>query len=74
MNGIADWIAIVAEVLSVLCLVVFAIYMGRFFSIKTDKDAENDSKVLPGVRNGIMTTLVGMAICQATIIVTQIFF
>lgn len=71
---LGDWIAIVAEILTVLCLVVFALYMGRFFSIKTDKDTENDSKVAPGVRNGMMTALVGMAICQAAIIVAQICF
>jgi len=71
---LGDWIAIVAEILSVLCLVVFALYMGRFFSIKTDKEKENDSKVAPGVKNGMMTALIGMAFCQAAIIVAQLCF
>ena len=71
---LGSWVSIVAEILSVLCLVVFALYMGRFLSIKTDKDTENDTKVTPGVRNGMMTALVGMAICQAAIIVSQICF
>ena len=71
---LGDWVAIVAEILSVLCLVVFALYMGRFFTIKTDSDVENDSKVAPGVKNGMMTALIGMAICQAAIIVAQICF
>ena len=73
-RGLGDWITIVAEVLSVLCLVVFAVYMGRFFSIKTDKDTENDTKVAPGVKNGMMTALVGIAIAQAAIIVSQLCF
>ena len=71
---LGDWVAIIAEILSVLCLVVFALYMGRFFSIKTDSDVENDSKVAPGVKNGMMTALIGMAICQAAIVVAQICF
>ena len=73
-RGLGDWVAIVSEILSVLCLVIFAIYMGRFFSIKTDKDSENDTKVAPGVKNGMMTALVGIAICQAAIIVAQLCF
>lgn len=73
-KGLSDWISIVAEILSVFCLIIFAIYMGRFFSIKTDKDSENDTKVTPGVKNGMMTCLIGIAICQAAIIVTQLFF
>lgn len=70
----ADVVVVVAEVLTILCLVVFALYMGRFFSIKTDKEAENNEKVLSGVKNGIMTALIGMAICQAAIIVSQLCF
>lgn len=73
-RGLGDWVAIVAEILSVLCLLIFAIYMGRFFSIKTDKNSENDTKVAPGVKNGMMTALVGIAICQAAIIVAQLCF
>lgn len=73
-KSLGDWVAIVAEVLTVLCLVVFAVYLGRFFSIKTDKDAENDEKVLPGVRNGMMTALVGIAISQAAIIICKLCF
>lgn len=68
-RDLGDWGTLVCEILSVLLLVVFAMYMGRFFSIKTDKDAENDEKVLPGVRNGMMTSLVGIAILQAAIII-----
>ncbi len=73
-KGAADVMVVVAEVLTILCLVVFALYMGRFFSIKTDKEAENNEKVLSGVKNGIMTALIGMAICQAAIIVSQLCF
>ena len=73
-RDLGDWVAIVAEILSVLCLIIFAIYMGRFFSIKTDKDSENDTKVAPGVKNGMMTALIGIAICQAAIIVSQLCF
>lgn len=73
-RGLSEWVSIVAEILSVFCLIMFAMYMGRFFSIKTDKDAENDTKVTPGVKNGMMTCLIGIAICQAAIIVVQLFF
>ena len=73
-KGLADWIAIVAEIISVLCIIIFAMYMGRFFSIKTDKDAENDEKVLPGVKNGMMTALIGIALAQAAIIVSHLCF
>jgi len=41
-NGLADWVTIVAEILSILCLVVFAIYMGRFVTIKTGKEEQDD--------------------------------
>lgn len=73
-KSLGDWVTVVAEILSVLCIIIFAMYMGRFFSIKTDKDGENDEKVLPGVRNGMMTTLIGVAICQAAIIVARLCF
>ena len=64
----------VIKITVLLCLLIFAIYMGRFFSIKTDKNSENDTKVAPGVKNGMMTALVGIAICQAAIIVAQLCF
>ena len=73
-KGLADWVSIIAELLSVLCIIVFAIYMGRFFSIKTDNDKKNDEKVAPGVKNGMMTALIGIAIAQAAIIVSQLCF
>lgn len=73
-RDLGDWGTLVCEILSVLLLVVFAIYMGRFFSIKTDKDAENDEKVLPGVKNCMMTMLIGIAFLQAAIIVFKTCF
>ena len=73
-KGLGEWVTIVAEILTFLCLIIFAIYMGRFFSIKTDKDSENDEKVSQGVRNGMMTALVGVAISQAAIIVARLCF
>lgn len=73
-RGLGDWVSIVAEIISVLLLVVFAMYMGRFFSIKTDKDSENDEKVAPAVKNGMMTALIGIALCQAAIIVVKLCF
>lgn len=69
-----DWIAIIAEILSVLCLIVFAIYMGRFITVKTDKNPENDEKIIPGVRNAMMTALIGIALCQAAMIVAKLCF
>lgn len=73
-RGLAEWVSIIAEILTILCLVIFAMYMGRFFSVKTDKDSENDTKITPGLRNGMMTALVGMAFCQAAIVVAQLCF
>lgn len=70
-RGLGEWVTIVAEILTFLCLIIFAIYMGRFFEVKTDKDEE---KVAHGVRNGMMTALIGVAICQAAIIVARICF
>ena len=70
---LGDWVSLVAEILSILCLVVFALYMGRFVTLKTGKE-EADEKVVHGVRNGMMTTLVGMAFCQAAIIVVKLCF
>ena len=73
-RGLGDWIIIVAELLSVLCLVVFAVYMGRYVTLVGDKKAELDDKTVKGVHNGIVTTLVGIAICQAAMIVSKICF
>lgn len=73
-KSLGTWISIVAQILSLLCLIVFAIYMGRFITVKTDKDPENDEKVVPGVRNAMMTALVGIAICEAAMIVAKLCF
>lgn len=72
-KSLGDWVIVVAEILSILCLVVFALYMGRFVTLKTGKE-EADDKVIHGVRNGMMTTLVGMAFCQAAVIVARLCF
>ena len=71
---LGDWVTVVAEVLSILCLVVFALYLGKLLSIKEDKDLENDEKVAPKVKNCMMTALVGIALCQAAIVIVQLFF
>lgn len=71
---LGDWVTVVAEVLSIFCLVVFAIYMGKMLSVKQNGDNEDEEKVLPKVKNCMMTTLIGMALCQATIVVVQLFF
>lgn len=73
-KSLGDWVSIIAEILSVLCLIIFAIYMGRFITVKTDNDPENDEKIIPGVRNAMMTSLVGIAICQAAMIVAKLCF
>ena len=73
-RSLGDMVVVVAEILSVLCLIVFAIYMGKFITVKTDNDKENDEKVIPGVRNAMMTALVGIAICQAAMIVAKLCF
>lgn len=72
--GLTSWIALVSEILSVLLIVIFAIYLSKFLKLKSSKDSEPDEKVLNGVRNGVMTSLVGVALCQAVIIVTKLFF
>lgn len=72
-KSLGDWVIIVAEILSILCLVVFALYMGRFVTLKTGKE-EPEERVIHGVRNGMMTTLVGMAFCQAAVIVARLCF
>lgn len=64
---------IVAMILSILCLVVFAIYLGKFLAIKNDGVEEND-KMLPHLSNGMMTALVGIAVCQAVMVVAKLCF
>lgn len=75
-RGLVDWVSLVAEMLSFICLVVFILYMGRY--LKASKNQGEGSaegvKVTDGVRNGVMTALVGIGICQAVIIVAQIVF
>ncbi len=69
-------IVTVASILSLVCLVFFIMYMGKYLSDKKDSDtqasAEAKAKTSEGVKNGIMTTLIGIAICQATIVVATI--
>ena len=75
-NGLADWVSLVAEILSFACLAVFIVYAGKY--ITTSKSASSGAaenvKVTEGVKNGIMTALVGIGICQAVIIVAQALF
>lgn len=73
-RSLGDWMTIVAEIVAVLCLVIFAIYMGRYLTVKADGDSEENKKILSGTRNGIMTSIVGIALCQALIIVSQLCF
>ena len=75
-RSLADWVSLVAEVLSLLCLVMFIIYTGRFVSHsnKPIENKEEDEKFVNGIKNGVMTSLVGIAICQAAIIVAQAIF
>lgn len=73
-KSLGDWVAIIAEILSVLCIVVFTIYLGKFISLKSKKEEEIDEKLVKGVKNGVVTTLIGVAICQAAIIVAQLCF
>ncbi len=75
-RGLADWVSLVAEVLSLLCLVMFIIYTGKFIthSNKVGETTEGDQKFSDGIKNGVMTSLVGIAICQAAIIVAQAVF
>ncbi|MBR3280323.1 MAG: hypothetical protein IKI57_00555 [Clostridia bacterium] len=74
-NGLADWVSLVAELLSFVCLAVFILYTGKY--VKTSKqggDAAESVKTTAGVRNGIMTALVGIGLCQAVVIVAQALF
>ena len=75
-NGLADWVSLVAEILSFVCLAVFAVYAGKFIKVSNSKGGEGEAaqqevKVSEGMKNGIMTALVGIGICQAVIIVAQ---
>lgn len=71
---LGDYISIVAEFLTVFCLIIFAMYMGRFLAVNTKNNSEGDTKIISGLKNGMMTALIGMAICQAAIIVAQLIF
>ena len=74
-NGLADWVSLVAELLSFVCLAVFILYTGKY--VKTSRqggDTAENVKTTAGVRNGIMTALVGIGICQAAVIVAQALF
>lgn len=75
-NGLADWVSLVAELLSFVCLAVFIIYTGKFVSSAKSGNAESaeNVKVTTGVKNGIMTALVGIGLCQAVIIIAQALF
>ena len=77
-RSLADWVSLVAEILSFVCLAVFILYAGRLLNVnKGQAQGEADAtatKVSTGVKNGIMTALVGIALCQAVIIVAQAIF
>ncbi len=75
-RSLADWVSLVAEILSFVCLAVFILYAGRLLNAnKGQTQGEADAtKVSTGVKNGIMTALVGIALCQAVIIVAQAVF
>ncbi len=74
-RGLADWVSLVAEILSFVCLAVFILYAGKFLGTsKSANDGEENVKVTTGIKNGIMTALVGIGICQAVIIVAQALF
>ncbi len=75
-NGLADWVSLVAEVLSFVCLAAFIIYTGKYVSSSkngTTTDTAENIKVAAGIRDGIMTCLIGIGICQAVVIVAQTF-
>ncbi len=75
-NGLADWVSLVAELMSFICLAVFILYTGKY--VQATKTGSADSaegvKVTTGVKNGIMTALVGIGLCQAVIIIAQALF
>ena len=79
-RSLADWVSLVAEILSFVCLTVFILYAGKLLNINKGQgttSGEQDAtatRVSTGVKNGIMTALVGIALCQAVIIVAQAIF
>ena len=75
-RGLADWISLVAELLSFVCLAVFIVYTGKYISTnsKGASDSGENVKVNNGIKNGIMTALVGVGLCQAVVIVAQALF
>ena len=74
-DRLVDWISIVAEILSFVCLAAFIVYTGKYLSTsKNVSESGENVKVSGGIKNGIMTALVGIAICQAAIIVAQAVF
>ncbi len=74
-NSLADWVSLVAEILSFVCLAIFAIYTGRYISTSKNASSEGEGvKTTEGVKNGIMTALIGIAICQAVVIIAQALF
>ncbi len=71
-NGLADWVSLVAEILSFVCLGVFILYTGKYLNTNKGTSSSGENvKVNNAVKNGIMTGLVGIGICQAVIIVAQ---
>ncbi len=76
-SGLADWVSLVAEILSFVCLAIFIIYAGKYITTSSkggDTGAAENVRMTEGVKNGIMTALVGIGICQAVIIVAQALF
>ncbi len=75
-RSLTDWVSLVAEILSLLCLIVFILYTAKFIkhSKESNGNAEENAKFITGIKNGVMTSLVGIAICQAVIIVMQVVF
>jgi hypothetical protein len=62
--------------MSFICLAVFILYTGKYVSSTKSGTADSAEgvKVTTGVKNGIMTALVGIGLCQAVIIVAQALF
>ena len=75
-RGLADWVSLVAEILSFVCLAVFILYTAKFLNTSKGQPSESGEnvKVTDGLKNGIMTALVGIGVCQAVIIVAQAIF
>lgn len=68
--GFGQILAIVAQVVSLLCFFVLIIYIGRLFKVKPED--ENSEKLTRGLKNGMITLIVGILIAQAVAIVAQI--